>query len=123
MTIMDGLSHCKGVFLQRWVPVDRPVQLEAQVVIRRRWREDVDSVLDTLHTFDVLDGVLCSRFKRSADHLARESYSVSIDLAGDVIENAEPGKHHQFMANLLVQSALEIELMADCLVPLPPGRQ
>ena len=118
-----GFRTVRAYFSSGGVPVDRPVQLEAQVVIRRRWREDVDSVLDTLHTFDVLDGVLCSRFKRSADHLARESYSVSIDLAGDVIENAEPGKHHQFMANLLVQSAPEIELMADCLVPLPPGRQ
>jgi len=56
-----------------------------------------------LHSLNALHGFFGIVLQAGARYLAGQRYGVAVHAIGQVIENAKIGKHHQFVANFLVE--------------------
>src|SRR4051812_12578397 len=80
------LLHAKRILFESGLSVDGAEQTETDLVVHRRWRKDLDLVVDPINAFDVFDRTLGVRFQNWSDDLAHQSHGAAVDFVSNVVE-------------------------------------
>lgn len=104
---VNGRQRLDGVFLQRGVFKNGPVDVASQLVIAGRMRKNFYVVNNARHSFEAFYRCLRVHFQRWPPDLTRESDFFAVDEIVDIVEDRIEGKFLQLVADRAHQRVLD----------------